>query len=468
MKLLITGARRSGKSTALQRLVACAPPMAGAPRLVVAANANAAQVAADLARFVARVCQSAAPHGAAPTTKQRRHIRMPASRQRTSPQRIRPRRACPITLPSSAPCAPLLIAIDDVQRLTRDAQHGRAIRSALVTLCERAADHDLLIFTCPRAVGALPPAARLQIDAELTVLGGPFQLRAEGISRAGRIDPAAPLPPAPPTNTADLYATLHAPAPTLRPPTPVVRYEGAPGSGRTYALHHHPQPPNARRISLDCQTLSHKGLLVACLRQCGAAADERADIAQLVEAAVVALEAQPTLLLLDNVEHASAKTLGTLQQLLSAATSAALGITPPKGHDHTKDSFAALRRRAALVTLQPLNERQAASLLCTVAPALDPASQQLILHRAQGHPATLTAYAERVAAHGDDERHQLESYEAPRPWVAIVVLFIIFVVLVYAQRHLVENDIIAAIGTGVIAVTLWLLRPRFMRMTRPD
>lgn len=435
MQLLITGARRAGKSIALQRLTASAPHPPGAQCLVASADTEPVQVAADLQRLIALL---------RPST--------PDDRGRAEP----------------APRTPLLIAIDDVQRFTRDATHGRAIRTALVALCEHAAPDDLLIFACLRAVGALPPTVRLQIDAELTVLGGPFQLRAAGNCRAGRIDLAAPLVMGQLATIDGLYTALNAPNLALRPPSPVVRYEGVSGSGRSYALAQHPTPTDQRRVLLDCQLHSHKGLLVACLRQCGAAADERADIAQLLEAAIVALEARPTLLLLDNVEHASVKTIGTLQQLLSAASAGAFGITPTGSKDASRDRFASLRRRAALIILQPLDETQARMLLNQVAPTLDGASAQLVLQRAQGHPATIAAYAQRVAAHGDDERHQLESYQPPRHWLAVLVLLPVFIALIYAQRHLVENDLIAAVGTSVIMIIVWLLRPRFLRMTRPE
>ena len=57
-----------------------------------------------------------------------------------------------------------------------------------------------------------------------------------------------------------------------RPPTQITRYEGAPGSGRTYALEHHPLPPAMRRIYLDCHIHTHKSLLIDCMHKCGATA----------------------------------------------------------------------------------------------------------------------------------------------------------------------------------------------------
>lgn len=192
-----------------------------------------------------------------------------------------------------------------------------------------------------------------------------------------------------------------------------------------------------------------------------------ANIATLAEAAALALQAAPILLLLDNCEYASPKTLGSIQLLLDAAAEAAVAMTPPRSDDHTRDPLARLRRRAARVELQPLSRETASALIRQIAPTIDPASEQTIIQRSAGHAQTVAAYAERVEAHGDDERHSLESYRTPRRWLVVLIMLVAFIAIIYAQRDRVENDLVAAIGTGIIAVTLWLLRPRFMKLIGP-
>jgi hypothetical protein len=246
-----------------------------------------------------------------------------------------------------------------------------------------------------------------------------------------------------------------------------VRYEDAPGSGRTFALAHHATPADARRVALDCRAHSHKSLLLDCLEQCGATAPPEATIATLAAAAALSLQAAPTLLLLDNCEFAGPKLVGSLHGLLDTASAAAIAMTPPRSEDHTKDPLAPLRRRATRVELQPLSRETASALIRQIAPSIDVASAQTILQRSAGHAQTVAADAERVEAHGDEERHALESYHSPRLWLVVLIMLVAFIAIIYAQRHLVQNDVVAAVGTGVIAVTLWLLRPRFMKLTRP-
>src|SRR5262249_30760755 len=157
---------------------------------------------------------------------------------------------------------------------------------------------DLVIVATQRATNAIPPSARHNANAELRMLGaGFFQLVAAGHpTRQGRVDPTAPLLSADHLTPAGLLAVLSA-QPVACPPTLTTRYEGDPGSGRTYALDHHPQPEGARRIYLDCRIHTHKSLLIDCLHKCGATPPDDATIADLAEAAALALQAAPTLLL---------------------------------------------------------------------------------------------------------------------------------------------------------------------------
>lgn len=360
-----------------------------------------------------------------------------------------------------------LIIIDEVQVFTRHPQHGKVVRAALVRIFEQSgALGDLVIVTSQRAANAIPPSARVNASAELRMLGaGYYQLAADGHpTRQGRVDLAAPTAGVEALTPADLPLALGA-RPPARAPTPIVRYEGVPGSGRSYALGRHQADPAYRRVALDCKAHTHRSLLIACLQECGATPPDGALITELAEAAALALAARPTLLLLDNCEYASVKTIDSLHRLLDAASAAAIGMTPAGAGDPAKDRLTALRRRAQPVALQPLDAVRAAALLAERAPAIDAAAQATILQRAHGHPQTIVAYAERVAAHGDDERHALESFKKPARWLNIVFMFGILVAVIMIQRQI-SNDLAGAVLSGAIIMTMWFLRPRFREATK--
>jgi hypothetical protein len=119
-----------------------------------------------------------------------------------------------------------------------------------------------------------------------------------------------------------------------------------------------------------------------CLHMCGATPPDSAPIYEVTEAAALALQSRPTLLLLDNVDTASAKTLASIHRLLDTASAAAVSLAPASAANHNRDLLASIRRRASVVTLQPLDHDRAARLMRQVAPQIDPASSLSILRRA--------------------------------------------------------------------------------------
>jgi hypothetical protein len=456
MRLTITGTSRSGKSTALHRLIAIAQQGTWA-HILLADGKNV-----ELHRYATPSLPVYGDHDPAAFAAALTATadRLTARYQQLSAQ----------GLTAALPTDPReLIVIDEVQEFTRHPKYGKHVRAALIRIFEKSgALGDLVILTTQRAANAIPPSARTNANVELRMLGaGFYQLIAQGHPpRQGRVDPDAPLAAITTLTPRDLPLALSTP-PRPRPPTPIVRYEGKPGSGRTYALQHHPNGTTSRHIYLDLQQHTHKSLLLACLQSCGASPPAGAPISELVEAAALALQTEPTLLLLDNVDAASTRARKSLQRLLDAAAAGAIALPPPAVADPEHDPLAELRQRAARVELQPLAPSQAAALIHQVAPAIDAASAAAIMARAAGNPKAITAYAERIAAHGDEERHALEAVQLPACWLLLFVLLAAFVGIVYVQRHLVDNEIVSAIVTGIIAMTLWLLRPRFMRLTRP-
>jgi len=454
MRLIVTGKSRSGKSTALHRLIRTALTTTWANTLVADGKS------VELLRYASPTLRV---YGEDEVEDFAEALTATADRLTTRYKALRAR-----GLTEALPGDPReLIIVDEVQEFSRHPKVGKDVKAALTRIFEKSgALGDQVILATQRATGAIPPSARVNASAELRMLGaGYFQLVADGFpTRQGRVDPAAPLAAATMLTPADLPTALSAQE-VERKPTPIVRYEGATGSGRTYALRQHPQANGLRRVYLDVKIHTHRSLLVRCLQTCGATPPDGAPISELAEAAALALQARPTLLLIDNCEHASVKTIASLHLLLDTAAEAAISMTPPATVDHTKDPLASLRRRATLDTNQPLDQQQAATLLETAAPAIDQASKATILRRAHGHPQTIMAYAERLAAHGDDERHQLESFKLPAKWLNVIFMFVLLVAIIMVQRNI-SNDIAGAVLSGVIIMTMWFLRPRFREVTK--
>jgi AAA domain-containing protein len=454
MRLIITGKSRSGKSTALHRLVKTALQATWANTLIADGKS------VELTRYATPQLRV---YGEDEAEAFATALTATADRLTARYQALTAR-----GLAAAQPGDPReLLIVDEVQEFTRHTAHGKAVKAALTRIFEKSgALGDLVIIATQRATNAIPPSARVNANIQLRLLGsGYYQLVADDHpTRQGRVDRLAP--PAPPTAlTPEALPLVLSTQAVEREPTSITRYEGGLGSGRTYALERHLSDPAYRRVFLDLKTHSHRSLLVHSLRTCGATPPEGAPLGELAEAAALALQSRPTLLLLDNCEHASPRVLASVLLLLDAATAAAVSMTPPTATDPAKDPLIALRRRATLIPIQPLEHGRAAALLDSVAPQLDPASKATILRQAQGHPRTILAYAERLTAHGAEERHTLEAVKRPARWLNILFMFAILVAIILIQRHI-SNDIAGSVLSGVVVMTMWFLRPRFREVTK--
>src|SRR6266540_795744 len=375
MRLIVTGKSRSGKSSALHRLTRTALTTTWANVLIADGKSVELLRYANDRLHVYGEDEVEAFAAALTAAADRLTARYTALRGRG--------------LTAALPGDPReLIIVDEIQEFTRHARVGKDVKNALTRIFEKSgALGDLVIIATQRATNAIPPSTRHNASAQLRMLGvGYFQLVADGFpTRQGRVEQRAPLTGADKLNPADLMDVLSAQA-VPRVATPITRYEGETGSGRTYALYHHLADPAYRRVYLDIKAHTHRSLLINCLQTCGATPPDGAPISELAEAAALALQAQPTLLLLDNVDAASAKTIASLHTLLDAATVAAVSMTPAATTDHNRDLLASIRRRATVVTLQPLDQGRAATLVRQVAPRIDQASETAILRRAHGNP----------------------------------------------------------------------------------
>jgi hypothetical protein len=63
-----------------------------------------------------------------------------------------------------------------------------------------------------------------------------------------------------------------------------------------------------------------------------------------------------------------------------------------------------------------------------------------------------------VAAHGDEERHQIEPIKPPSKWLNVLLMFSMLVCIIMIQRQI-ANDLAGAILSGAVIITMWFLRP---------
>lgn len=335
-----------------------------------------------------------------------------------------------------------LIVADEVQQGTRDDDHGKSIRKALMTISEQgAALGDMLIVATQREVNAVPPSARHNMNVWLRLLGqGYFHLQIDGLptisGRVGDITPegvlatiqlgVTPLPLTP----EDLPAILgSATVQTTR--APATLYLGESGSGKSWRLaHHRAQRAVIRRIQVDLAQ-PHRQALVSLIEAAGAVAPQRTAIPHLVEIAALALQAMPTLLLLDNLDQATDGMIPTVERLIEAAAEVALAAkTPQKAVEHRK--IQPLVSRVTICELKPLSRPEALALVRQHLPdnVADPqATERRILELGQGHPATLVDLARRTQRGTLDEVREYQSTQNPTinlGWLMVLPLFILF------------------------------------------
>ena len=109
--------------------------------------------------------------------------------------------------------APILIVADEIQAATRDKDHRQQVKMALMLISEQSgALGDCLILASQRTQNAIPPAVVNNCNAKLTMLGyGYFHYTADDMRPAvGRSTPLT---------TADATQTLS--TPTQIPPPPI-------------------------------------------------------------------------------------------------------------------------------------------------------------------------------------------------------------------------------------------------------
>lgn len=334
-----------------------------------------------------------------------------------------------------------LIVIDEIQKATRNKEYGKSIKESLTLISEQsAALDDVLILSTQREVNAIPPSTRTNFNAWLRMLGqGYFYLLPDGDNRtSGRttyITPEEalsaieegeePLP-----LEVDLLPSILGAQPVEPGRAPVTIYLGEPGSGKTWHLEQHPQR-RKRTISIDLMQ-PHKQALTELIEAAGAVVPPRCGIPDMVEIAALALQAEDTLLLLDNLQAATAKMVPTVERLIQAAGEVAISANiPHTPAQHRKvDPFIS---RGTLVEIQPLTRDQAVDLAREHLPDQvedTVATERRIWDLSKGHASTVVNLATQTQRGSLEE---VRNYQAPQqnevtnvgPVVLIALLFLL-------------------------------------------
>lgn len=370
----------------------------------------------------------------------------------------------------------VLLVIDEVQVGCRDAQHGKGIKQALTHIAEQsAALGDVLVLTCQREQNSLPPAVRWNCNARLRMLGhGYFNYLPDGQPHlSGRLPyrtPEAvlgmlsePLLEETAVSVDNLLGVLGVDdgddQTTAR--ANATLYLGGDGCGKTYCLTRHPTQGTVRTVSVDLQE-PLRSWLTAIIEQAGAALPPRATAEQLRDLAVLAVRAEPTTLLLDNLDAANTKSRVAIQHLINAATVVALAARPP-------DTPALQRKihpfisRCRVVRIAPLTAAAAQGLAGASLPENIPhrqATLQRIVTMGQGHPATIVALCQQANKGTLPELRHLE--HTPRRFNLVWVLLIPVIVLLLVWRYRLDSYLASAL----LITALMLLRPLIYRSVR--
>lgn len=264
----------------------------------------------------------------------------------------------------------------------------------------------------------------LQIDGQPTLSGRSGYITPEEVlATVQRNDALQPLAPA------ALPAILGCIG--LQPTrSPATLYLGEAGSGKSWQLAHHRAARGiSRRIQVDLAQ-PHRQVVIHLIESAGAMAPPRAPIPQLVEIAALAVQAEPTLLLLDNLDQASAGMIPTVERLIEAADEVALAArTPQKPAEQRK--LQPLVSRVKSCEIKPLSRSDALALIRQHLPSdvADPqATERRILELGQGHPATLVDLARRTQRGTLAEVREYESAQNPPinlGWLMVFPLFIL-------------------------------------------
>lgn len=455
MRLLITGKTQSGRTTALRQLLAHLLRLPHFDQIILLDG-----------KGIQLDCFAALPRV---TFFGPRAIEAAAEALQTLADQVPDRYARP------DPARRLLLAADDLQTFSRAEKFGSKIKRNLNTLAEAGALGDYLLMTAPRETGNVPPPTRAQLDARLQLIGsGLFFFRAPGRPpQSGRIEPlsveeatalaATPLAESePPPSTEVPHLLGHVRVEPTR--APATLYLSPPGGGKTYTLQHHPNGTTARHIYLDLAQ-PHRTILTQIITGCGANVPKRTPVTALAELAALAVQAEPTLLLLDNLDQASAKMIPTVDKLMTAAAAVALSANEPRTPAERR-KLKPFLPRCEVCELPPLPDETARTLLWAT---LDrnqvekpQAVERKVLRAAAGNPATICKLARRIQRGDATELRQLYA-PVKRVNIGWIILLVIIAGTMVSRR--VVDSYVALF---LLTLAYVGLRPFIYRLMRAD
>jgi hypothetical protein len=255
---------------------------------------------------------------------------------------------------------------------------------------------------------------------------------------------------------------------------------GVPGAGKTHALHHHPCPEpsrgacpepsrgangSAQRHIYTDFSQPHRAAIVSIIENAGAIIPPKARIPDLVEIAALALRSEPTLLLIDNVDQASAKALTSIPRLMNSAQAVALAANAPQTPpEHRK--IDPLLPRCEIEELKPLPYDTARDLLwqnLDRETVRNPgATERKVLGEADGNPKIIVSLAQRIKR-GD--ARELRTVYSPVKRINLSWLVLVFVIsFAMIARWQVDSYTVA----GLLFALALVLRPLLYRSMRGD
>jgi hypothetical protein len=483
MRLLVTGKTRSGKSTALHRILSHALHQKWAGVLLLDGKGS------ELSAY------NSVP---GVTYLGPDQVDQWAGSLQTLADKL-PARYADLTargLRQAEPADPrYLVVADEVQRGTRDRDYGREIKSALQLIAEQsAALGDVLILAAQRPEHSIPPNVRFNCNVHLRMLGqGYFHLQADGFpTRSGRvayltpdqsleaINRSLPLPLGKPVLSEveggrgegdfaqPIFSVESLPdvlgSKAVQPGRMVATlYLGQPGSGKTHALHAHPNG-HLRHIYVDAGQ-PHRQVLLDVIERAGASAPARASIPDLAEIASLAVAAEPTLLLVDNLDQASARMPSTITRLMAAAAESALAANAPRTPGDQR-KLEPLIPHCRVARIYPLGREQARALATANLPP-DLADREAVVQRVVdvggGHPATIVALSRRVRRGSLAELREFSAN--PRRKIALGWMIVVpaLALLIVSRWQLGPDSY--WLSLALLAASI-LLRPLFYRSIR--
>lgn len=365
-----------------------------------------------------------------------------------------------------------LIVADEVQRGVRAKGLGKIIRDSLDLIAEQSdALGDILLVSAQRELNAIPVSVRENKHGHLLLLrNGYYYLKLEGrLARSGRsawLNPAEALerldrpselslgPDSLPAALASLELPNLHPAVTL--------YLGAPGLGKTHTLLNL-VTPDRRAIYLNLAQPGRETLL-ELIEQAGVILPGAISLrtGELVELAALALLAEPTLLLLDNVDQAETHMVVALNRLIPAAGEVALSANRPRTAAQ-QEKLEILYPRCEVVGLSRLDQPSARRLLWSVLRRSrferPRAVERQVLLEANGNPAYLVSLARRVRTGSPDELRRLHLHQMFRTNLQWVLILLILGLLLTLRRYVHDSFVVMI----AISLAYLVLRRRLYR-----